>query len=113
MIVTCFDCGRRIHIDGAIAIPLNGKRIFVCRRCYQESLSSIRNPVAYYVVDRLGRVRLIKKRKNLFIPLLISMSKNNPRTKTEKAGNILGGLGILAIPIGIGLIAWLYGKSKE
>lgn len=38
-------------------------------------------------------------------------SKRNPG-KIEKTGNVLGGLGIMTIPLFIGLIVWLKGKAK-
>jgi len=110
--------------------------------------TKVRNPYAYYAVDKRGRWRLVVKKKNPLTerekaeikhwaniqygistkyqdtPLrsafwrgrAVGMGKvakaYNPGA-IEKTGNILGGMGILAIPAFIGLILWIQCRQKK
>ncbi len=44
MRVTCFDCSKRIHIDEAVAIDIDGRTTYICYNYAQYALSSIKNP---------------------------------------------------------------------
>ena len=53
----------------------------------------MKNPYAYYIIDKHGRTRLVKRKRN---PGL-----------TNTVGNMIGGLGLIAVPVFIGLLVWL------
>ena len=82
---------------------------------YHESQFRYYNTLADQMTEaderKMYRALATKEADNVMVSVKKHMP--NPQTKVEKISNIMGGMGILAVPLFIGLIVWADRKFNQ
>ena len=60
----------------------------------------------------MGKVVKAYNPRDRKIRIISPYKRRNPRSMTEKVGNLIGGMGILAILVGFGFILWVQSRKK-